>query len=222
MLPIYLYKKMMLEKKANISRTLKILGGIGGLGGLVGGYTALNMAEPYFVRKLRESAYGGPNIQNRYTTPTSNFFDAAMGLNSKEEVQKIFNAMDQRFNQLRKGNYAPLVFDPVTGSYDDYRDKSTFFSPIWNALRYINIFNSRSTPVYEDHYKTPREFLKRLEQYANKIEDNLMRHSGAMTQEQYEDVQKYLNQLRHRIRKYHFELDTKGERQGKGVSSEGI
>jgi len=43
-----------------------------------------------------------------------------------------------------------------------------------------------------------------------------------MTQEQYEDVQKYLNQLRHRIRKYHFELDTQGERQGKGVSGEGI
>ena len=201
------------------------LGTLLGLGSLIASYGALRMAEPYFVRKLRESSYGGPEINNIYTTPARGFLDAVRGARTDEDMEKIFKAINQRFEQLQKGNYAPYIFDPVTGSYDDYRNKSTFFSPIWNALRYINIFDSRSAPVYERHYQTPKEFLLNLERYADKIEKNLQRGALKMDIAKQIKAQNYLNRLRDLIEDYHLELSMKGEggeEIGGSASGEGV
>ena len=173
-----------------------------GLGSLIAGYSALNMAEPYFVRRLRESAYGGPDIYQMYTTPTIDLLRAAESSNPDQESGKFFDAIDQRFNQLRQGNYAPGVFDPVTGSFNDYRKKSTIFSPIWNALRYLNIFSSHSAPVYEKHYRTPQEFLHSLEQYANQLDQEISMKRPRMTERQLQAAQQYLFELKGRIQDY--------------------
>ena len=179
------------------------------LGGL-GGYAALSMAEPYFVRRLRESAYGGPDIYQMYTTPTIDLLRAAESSNPDQESGKFFDAIDQRFNQLQQGNYAPGVFDPVTGSFNDYRKKSTIFSPIWNALRYLNIFSSHSAPVYEKHYRTPQEFLHSLEQYANQLDQEINMKRPRMTERQLQAAQQYLYELKGRIQDYRTQLGTGG------------
>jgi len=182
----------------------------GTLGGDTGGYAALSAAEPYFVRRLRESAYGGPNIYNLYTTPTTDLIGAAQSRNPDQESGKFFEAIDRRFQQLQQGNYAPGVFDPVTGSYNDYRNKSTIFSPIWNALRYLNIFSSRSAPVYEKHYMTPQEFVQSLDQYANQLDQDIRRKIGRMSAPELERAQRYLSELRGRIEDYRSELGRGG------------
>jgi hypothetical protein len=283
MLPIYLYKKIMLEKKASsnlyqqalltklagydsladvlgkpsdiatpntggappatpdTSRTAPATSGVGKsswwrrggrlgilLGSILAGYGALSAAQPYFVRKLRESAYRGPNdnpdISKIYTTPTKGFREAVQSTNSKEEMDKIFQAIQQRFEQLQKGNYAPYIFEPVTGSYSDYRNKSTLFSPLWNALRYINVFNSRSAPVYERHYTTPREFVASLERYADRIERGLKASRTTMGIEKQIEAQNYLNHLRHMIEEYNAILNMRegGGAGGGGVGDDGV
>ena len=196
---------------AGLLTGLKGGGGGGRLGALklllggIAGYSALNMAEPYFVRRLRESAYGG-----QYTTPVTDLLGAAKGPNADEEANKFFEAVRQRFNRLQQGGYAPGVFDPVTGSFNDYRNKSTIFSPIWNALRYLNIFDSHTAPVYEKHYRTPEEFVNSLEQYANRLRQEINEDAIRMEPHEHRKAMNYLNQLQERIRNYRRELNRGG------------
>jgi mRNA-degrading endonuclease RelE of RelBE toxin-antitoxin system len=183
---------------------------LGILGSLIAGYGALSMAEPYFVRRLRETAYGGPGIEKKYTAPAHDLYEAAKSQEADQQAENFFNAVRQRFNELQKGNYVPGVFDKVTGSFQDYENKRTIFSPIWNALRYLNIFSSHSAPVYEKHYRTPEELLHALRVHAKELEDRINDSYRFMGETHYQNAQRYLNQLRQLISDYSSRLNVGG------------
>jgi hypothetical protein len=206
-------KYSFLEKLKNLSSRVRggRLKALGILGSLIAGYGTLSMAEPYFVRRLRETAYGGPGIEKIYTSPASDLYQAARSEDADRQAENFFAAVRQRYNQLREGSYAPGVFDKVTGSFQDYEKKRTIFSPIWNALRYLNIFSSHSAPAYEKHYRTPEELVHGLKDYAARLENQLYHDSGFMSEGHYQRARNYLSRLRNLIRHYESELNMGGE-----------
>lgn len=165
----------------------------------IGGYQALNYSEPYFVRKLRESAYGGPDTAGKFKE-LPNVFASARSPNFDRDKQTFLKQLDKRFKLLQQGKYAPGL--SVNTTYDNsYKDQS-FFSPVWNALRYINVFNTKSAPVYERHYTNPQEYVSALKQYREKLLNKFWETRSLYSLQEQNRIRDMIDELDRAIARY--------------------
>jgi len=171
----------------------------------IGGYRALNYSEPYFVKKLRESAYGGPDTAGKFKE-LPNIFESATSQNFESDRKRFLNQLDERFNLLRQGKYAPGL--SVNTTYNNtYKDQS-FFSPVWNALRYINVFNTKSAPVYEKHYTNPQEYISALKRYRENLLNKFWEKRHLYNLDQQNRIRDMIDELDRAIGRYEVQTDT--------------
>ena len=171
----------------------------------IGGYQTLNHAEPYFVKKLRESAYGGPDTAGKFKE-LPNIFASATSQNFESDRKRFLNQLDERFKLLQQGKYAPGL--SVNTTYNNnYKDQS-FFSPVWNALRYINVFNTKSAPVYEKHYTNPQEYISALKRYRENLLNKFWAGRSLYTLDQQNKIRDMIDDLDRKIMQYEVQTDT--------------